>query len=158
MAASKKKKRIAKWKEKPQTEIVVTKNPDSFYNESPSWRFSDADVDPECPWSICKEHLQNDFWDSVLCRLQKFESMSYKEIFLQAKKQHHQIDVSKLNTVAIKRLEELRIEEEALYSLSISGTHRIYGYIINQNFHILWYDTNHGDNDTCVCRSKKKHT
>lgn len=75
---------------------------------------------------------------------------------MQGKKHHHEIDVLQLNKVAIKRLEELQLELEALRSLKISATHRIYGYIVDQTFYILWYDDNHGDNSTCVCRSRKK--
>lgn len=77
---------------------------------------------------------------------------------MQGKKHHHEINVLQLNKVAIKRLEELQLELEALCSLKISATHRIYGYIVEQTFYILWYDDNHEDNSMCVCRSRKKHT
>ena len=157
MAASKKKK-VVKCKQPPQTGIAVEKDPNRFFGSSPSWKFSGADMDPGCSWSICKQHLQNAFWDEVLTRLRAFESMSYEEIFVQGKKHHHEIDVLQLNKVAIKRLEELQLELEALRSLKISATHRIYGYSVDQTFDILWYDDNHGDNSTCVCRSRKKHT
>lgn len=56
------------------------------------------------------------------------------------------------------RLEEQHIEWDSLYSLRVMGTHRIYGYIIDAVFYILWYDDMHGDNNSCVCRSYKKHT
>ena len=51
-----------------------------------------------------------------------------------------------------------RIEANAVISLRIQATHRLYGYRIGSVFYILWYDNNHGDNYTCVCKSRKKHT
>lgn len=63
-----------------------------------------------------------------------------------------------LNKTVQNRLDELRIETKAVISLRMKGTYRLYGYRIGNVFYILWFDTNHGDNDTCVCRSRKKHT
>lgn len=40
----------------------------------------------------------------------------------------------------------------------ITGKHRLYGFMRGAVFNVLWYDLDHGDNDTCVCRSRKKHT
>lgn len=68
------------------------------------------------------------------------------------------MDVSTLNKIAVDRLNELEIEVDSLVSLTLSGTHRLYGYIVDAVFYVLWYDDNHGDNATCVCRSHKKHT
>lgn len=53
---------------------------------------------------------------------------------------------------------ERYIEAEALISLRMTGNHRLYGYMSGRVFNIIWYDDDHGDNDTCVCRSFKKHT
>ena len=68
------------------------------------------------------------------------------------------INVEDLNKFATDRLEELHIETEAVISLRLSATVRLYGYIVDSAFNILWYDCNHGDNYTCVCRSKKRRT
>lgn len=39
-----------------------------------------------------------------------------------------------------------------------SGISKIYGYMTGRVFNVLWYDDDHGDNSTCVCRSHLKHT
>lgn len=78
--------------------------------------------------------------------------------FLDVKKSNHSIEVKKLNKIASDRLEQLYIEAEALLSLRLTGTHRIYGYMNGAVFNILWIDLMHGDNEQCVCRSHKKHT
>lgn len=62
------------------------------------------------------------------------------------------------NPDAQKRLAQRHIEQDSIISLRLSATHRIYGYITGAVFNILWYDGNHGDNATCVCRSRLKHT
>ena len=64
-------------------------------------------------------------------------------------------NVEALNKCARDRLAERMIEYEAIYSLRITGKHRLYGYIIGSTFNLLWFDDDHGDNDNCVCRSYK---
>lgn len=73
------------------------------------------------------------------------------------KKNNHSIDVNLLNKVARDRLVELHIEAEAIVSMRLSATHRLYGYMTDKVFNILWFDDKHGDNSQCVCRSEKKH-
>ena len=68
------------------------------------------------------------------------------------------MSLTALIKIARDRLYELHIEAEAIMSLRINATHRLYGYLEGAVFHILWFDPNHGDNDNCVCRSHKKHT
>lgn len=77
---------------------------------------------------------------------------------IKGKKQNHSIEVSSFNKAAISRLNELKIVEEKLISLHLNGTLRIYGFLSLSTFVILWVDDDHGDNTTCVCRSKLKHT
>ena len=79
--------------------------------------------------------------------------MTWGQILLEGKKQNHSIVPEKLNKCARDRLIELRVEAEAIYSLRLGGTLRLYGYMNGATYSILWYDEDHGDNDTCVCRS-----
>lgn len=120
MAASKKKK-VVKCKQPPQTGVAVEKDPNRFFGSSPSWKFSGADMDPGCSWSICKQHLQNAFWDEVLTRLRAFESMSYEEIFVQGKKHHHEIDVLQLSVSAVpeKSIHKLGVLDTTSPAMSI---------------------------------------
>ena len=72
-----------------------------------------------------------------------------------AKKFHHHITVSDFNKCAIDRLMEIGVFEEELLSLRLGGNLRLYGYLVESTYVILWYDNDHGDNNTCVCRSYK---
>ncbi len=84
--------------------------------------------------------------------------MTWSEIIVKANKQNHSIDVDSLNKVAQDKLAKLHIEAESLLSLRLRGTIRLYGFMVGPVYSILWYDDDHGDNNTCVCRSSLKHT
>ncbi len=149
------KKEVKQSKKPIERSVVRTNNPDSFYKMNPSWRFNRCD---DVSWAFNQEHTGNYFWEIIFPYLKNLESKSWQEILVNDKKNNHLIQVSSLNTCAKNRLEEQHIEWDSLYSLRVMGTHRIYGYIIDAVFYILWYDDMHGDNNSCVCRSYKKHT
>lgn len=155
MAASKRKKQI-KQKETPKgRSIVLGGNPEQYYTKNPVWSFSSSDQEK---WPFTQEHIGDLIWEEILPRLKVLETQTWSEILVKDKKQNHAINVYDLNKAAQERLEERYIEAEALISLRMTGTHRLYGYMTGYVFHVLWYDNGHGDNETCVCRSYKKHT
>lgn len=153
MGASKKK---IKQKINPEErKIRQFQNADAFYNRNPAWNFSNCDKEQ---WSIYSTNVRNIFWDEIFPRLQNLEKQNWKDILVNGKKHNHSIKTESLNKIAIDRLNKLYMEAESLISLKVTGTHRIYGYINDFVFNILWIDLNHGDNSDCVCRSKKKNT
>ena len=153
MAGSKKK---IKQKEHPHNRKPVrSEKPNSFYSQNPSWNFSMAD--PDC-WSFTKDHIKDSIWTDIIPTMQKLETQTWDEIFIHTKKSNHSIAKSNLNKRAIKRIDELQLEADTIYSLRVNSTKRLYGLIDEGVFELLWYDDNHGDNSTCVCRSHKKHT
>ncbi|MBQ6698126.1 MAG: hypothetical protein IJN09_03710 [Oscillospiraceae bacterium] len=155
MAASKKKK-VPKTVALPTSRSVYRKeNPDSFYDKKPSWCFNSCDTEV---WALAEERVGRAIWTEILPYLKSMETRTWADIFVVSQKQNHSIEEDELTARARKRLFELRVESGSVYSLRISGTHRLYGYIIDSTFYILWYDVEHGDNDTCVCRSRMKHT
>jgi hypothetical protein len=154
MAACKKKKVIQK--ELPKGRHVEQKeNPDSYYDERPAWNFGSCDTEK---WGFTRENVGELLWTEVLPFLKNLEAKTWKEILVVSKKSHHSIDVGKLNSSAKERMAARYIEQDSVISLRLTGTHRIYGYMMGRVFNILWYDPEHGDNDTCVCRSYLKHT
>ena len=156
MADSKGKKGKIKQGGNPVRGIRIGGNPDSIMSSFPSWAFYDCDTDGD--WGFCRERLEHEFWDVIFPKLREFESMLWKDILLGAKKQNHTIDVKSLNKIARDRLTQLHVEAEAVQSLRLGGTIRLYGFLVGSVFHIIWYDTKHGDNSDCVCRSILKHT
>lgn len=149
------KKKVVQTKQPKGNNIVQGGNPDAYYAQHPAWNFLSCDKEK---WSLHSDGVQKIFWTEILPHFQGWETQTWKEILMDSKKQNHSIEVEYLNKVAIDRLTALYVEAEALISLRLTGTHRIYGYIKDSVFHILWVDLGHGDNTTCVCRSNKKHT
>lgn len=129
-------------------------NPNQYYSKNPSWCFRNADSEM---WAFTSDHV-GDLWIELLPYLSNMETRKWSEILVDANKQNHEIHVGKLNKVAITRLAELHIEAESMVSLRINGTTRLYGFMNGSVFNIVWYDDDHGDSNTCVCRSKLKHT
>lgn len=152
MAASKSKK-VKQEKRPPDPHVGQVQNPIAYYSLHPAWHFSSCDTDM---WRFTEADVGDVFWSEILPYLKSMETRTWGDIMVSAKKQNHSIAVDTLNPIAQKRFADLCIEAEAVISLRLSGTHRLYGYNVGQVFCILWYDNDHGDNDTCVCRSRKK--
>ncbi len=158
MRPSKKQKGQIRQGGTPEKGIRTGANPDSIMQEALSWSFADCDMDPQCRWSFCRQHLEADFWQTILPKLRQFETMTVSEIFVDAKKQNHQLSLDSLNKEAYDRFAQLKIEVEGIYSLRLGGKLRLYGFLVGSVYHIVWYDSDHGDNASCVCRSHLKHT
>lgn len=139
----------------PERNAVNQKDPNAYFLQFPSWCFHTCD---NSEWIFSKEKVGDSFWDEILPFLKNIEMRTWGEILNDSSKQNHLIEPSELNRIAQKRLEDMYVEAESILSLRLSGKHRIYGYLIGSVFNILWYDNDHGDNNTCVCRSHKKHT
>lgn len=87
-------------------------------------------------------------------KLAAFETRTLNEIFIASKKQNHAVPVKGLCSDAQKRLEELRLlDVDEVYCLHLSGTERVWGFLIQNVLNLLWWDPEH-----CVCPSEKKHT
>lgn len=155
MAGSKRKKEV-KQKEIPCGKHVAQGgNPERYYSENPAWTFANSDQEM---LAFSKNHIGDTFWTEILPRLKALETQTWNEILVHDKKQNHSLNPGELNKVAQDRLASKFIEAESLISLRMTGTHRLYGYMTGRVFNILWYDDDHGDNDSCVCRSHLKHT
>lgn len=139
-----------------EKEVRYGGNPDTVYKQYPSWTFVQCDRNGR--WAFNKENVGENFWDTVLPFFQSIGTQTWNDILLRAKKQHHIIPVEELNKCARDRLKELQIECDEVISLRVGSTIRIYGKWQMATCSVLWYDRNHGDNDTCVCRSSLKHT
>ena len=155
MAGSKRKKEV-KQKVVPNGRYIAQGgDPERYYCEYPAWAFANSDQEM---WAFSQDHMGESFWTEVLPRLKALEAKTWSEILVRDKKQNHSLNLDELNKTARDRLISKYIEAESLISLRITGNHRLYGYMIGRVFNVLWYDDDHGDNSTCICRSHLKHT
>ena len=134
-----------------------TVDTDGFYRHKPAWNFHTCIPTVE-RWRFDQDHVGTLLWSEIIPFFVSLETKTWQEILITNKKQNHSISVSDLHNEAAKCLEALQIDTEQIISLRLNGTHRIYGYIEGHTFCLLWFDLDHGDNDTCVCRSYLKHT
>lgn len=155
MAGSNKYKRIKQNEYPIGKGIIQGGNPNQYYLQSPAWTFANSDQDM---WAFSKEHVGELIWTEIIPQLRNLETQTWSEILVKDKKKNHSLYLNELNKTARDRLTERYIEAESLISLRITGTHRLYGYMAENVFNILWYDDEHGDNSKCVCRSHLKHT
>lgn len=117
---------------------------DYYMTQHPSWRFFQRDRERWVFDYACAQELL------------PFERMTWGEILAQSHNNSHSVDVTGMNKCARDRLTELQIFDDRIVSLRLQGKIRVYGILQGSALSILWYDTDHGDNDTCVYRSRKK--
>lgn len=83
-------------------------------------------------------------------RLSFFESMTWEEILVRSKKQHHSIEITALCPEAQRRIEEKKLLLDKVVSLRLSGRERVFGYLENGVLVLLFWDPLHQ-----VCPSLK---
>ena len=148
-------KKIKQKKDPKSREVQQIEQPDAYYSKTPRWAFGSCD---KRKWSFTVDGAGTAFWDEILPHFQAWENMTWQEILVSHKQSNHSINVKDLNKEARDRLIDLKIGTDSIISLRLSGKHRLYGIITDATFCIIWYDTDHGDNPDCVCRSHLKYT
>jgi len=129
----------------------ISEDPESYLAQKPAWRFNAFDWDG--PWGVdacaaakwrlhIEQHLAN------------LETMTWSEILKTAggKKagrgnNHHPIEREKFSKEARRRLEELCIYAEQLFSLRLEKCVRLYGIRQGNCLQVLWFDPWHCDRD-----------
>ena len=116
-------------------------------DDFPVWRFSTADLNGPFLWPKTKDEEL-----AIVEKLHQFDSMAWKSI---EGKTHHFLSLTSMSKEAIKRLEDLKKDDdiENLFSFHLSGRQRIIAIRHGKVAKLLWYDPQHG-----VAPSKLKHT
>jgi len=124
--------------------------PPSFNEDPPSWRISKIEMSDPFGW----HEIDRGKLDDVRRKLAQFESMTWNEILVRSKKQHHSVSVADLCGEAKNRLMEVGLGDvETLVSLRLSGKERVWGWRQGATLLILWWDPDHA-----ICPSLLKHT
>ena len=125
---------------------------------NPAWRIQAMQLCDPYGWHIVNVDKLNEIISKLAC----FESMTWAEILIQARKQNHSVEVWNLEKSARDRLKELGLADtqsedppkvEELISLHLCGKERIWGFLDGRVLHLLWWDPDHE-----VCPSILKHT
>jgi hypothetical protein len=114
-----------------------------------SWRF--CHVDHEGPWAF--DGVGPETMRLIMGKLASFETMTRAEAFCGHPGKDY--DVADIPTPeALLRLEMLGIGDMTrIARLQLTGQQRLYGFLVNAVFHIVWWDPEHQ-----IWPSKKKNT
>lgn len=127
-----------------------TSDPISYYDINPSWRISRIELVDPYGWHT----LDINLIASIKIKLSCFETMTWREILMDAKKQNHFVSISDLSSQAQAHLKNTGQDDiDQLVSLRLTGTQRVWGIWEKGVLNLLWWDPYHQ-----VCSSKKKHT
>jgi hypothetical protein len=115
------------------------------------WRFQH--VDNEGPWGV--ERLEPGDLVELLNRLVAVESQTIRELFNNGEEPGKHYEAHRLpNKQAQERLTALNLGDMTRVSrLRFGGKPRLYGFLIDNVFHVLWWDREHE-----VWPSQKKNT
>lgn len=105
------------------------------------WRFEHVDNDG--PWGFVG--LQADAISGLLAQLVQFEKMTVNEAFHRGDYPGKCYDLEALpNARALERLEERQLaDQDKIWRLRIGGTGRLYGFLADNVFHVVFWDPDH---------------
>ncbi|MBL8228674.1 MAG: hypothetical protein JNL98_09360 [Bryobacterales bacterium] len=101
---------------------IVAEAPERYYSHTPAWRLSQIQMVGPLGWHT----LDRTSVMAIHGKLKSFESMTWREILLSAKKQHQSVDVARLSPEAQRQLEEIGygdLDKIVSLRLSANGTH-----------------------------------
>lgn len=133
----------------------TVQNPNSFHGQRPIWAFSCCDFE-HSKWGISNNPRA---LDKLLKKLKAWEGQTWGEILSDTSgrncnSKNHSIETYKIIKEARDRLVEINLSQyDSLYSLSVTGTMRLWGTITNGIFMIIWIDEKHE-----ICPVGKRHT
>lgn len=139
-------KKVVRQKEQAHNSKIPIniENPDGYLKKHPIWAFQHCDMSHE-KWSIknCAE-----FYDGIIDKLISFEGQTWGEIQAASGGRskgtnNHFENISELCKDAQKRINELHMDIDQVFSLRLTGTVRLYGIIEDGVFNVLWYDPKH---------------
>lgn len=114
------------------------------------WRFHGLDQDGR--WSIA--NVEGSKLVEVLVKLGSFEQQTIRELFYDGEEPGKHYDVEDLPKDSHDRLVQLGREDETkIARLRLTGAQRLYGFLREHVFHVLWWDPQHE-----VYPSKKRNT
>ncbi|MEU4388919.1 hypothetical protein [Promicromonospora sp. NPDC023805] len=114
------------------------------------WRFGDLDHE----WDFSLNAITPEHLTDLLRRLGHFETMQVGQLLSQGAAVGTRYQVAEMRPEIQARLLELeRDDEDSVVRLACGGKPRLYGFLREHVFHVLWWDPEH-----LICPSKLKHT
>lgn len=107
------------------------------------WSATEVDhpVAEEWDWDLAPKETAD-----LLRLLEGLDGLTWREVRQQSAgghRRHHDQPVASICTAAQRRLEELELDLETIFRLRDGSLLRIWGYIQDAVFRIIWYDRHH---------------
>ncbi|BBQ51281.1 hypothetical protein WP2S18C03_03620 [Aeromonas veronii] len=113
-----------------------------------TWCCTKADLEDIWSWGEHRAWEQHE-WDEVIHPpFKDFAKLTWKEIDSHSSdtghKKHHDHGVSDLIEEAQQRWRDLDLEQfETVFRFRLGNTGRVWGFIVQAHFHIVWWDRKH---------------
>ena len=124
----------------------ISQNPDQLLTQKVCFSTDRMDEGGEWGWS----HFEGKSLKNFLKKLLNFQNYNITELKGQGS---HLVSIRDLILQARRRLEEIPVDTEKLFSLRFSGKERAWCILDRNILALLWWDPKHE-----VCPSHKKHT
>jgi hypothetical protein len=118
----------------------IAEDPQAYSNMKACWRVRAIRLSSPYGWhELTLEEL-----GEIQQKLAMFESMTWNEIFVIARKQNHAIPVSKLRcSIARKWMERNMPDQDTLWTLRLSGAERVWGVLSGGAYQVIFWDPEH---------------
>ena len=135
-------------KKQPKAAFAITlrdKSPklvpvETFYHLRPAWRVARMEIVDPFGW----HKIPADKIHEIRGKLGGFEGQTWADIITKSQNNNHFMAVTKICDAAQARLNALHLDDtDALFSLRLSGTERIWGILDNGVMLVLWWDPFH---------------
>lgn len=118
----------------------IGSDPQDYYQKNPAWRISKMEFVDPFGWHILDVNKVLDIQKKLI----GFESMTWREILVDSRKQNHTVSVESLCKQARDRLTEIDLDDlDELTSLRLSGAERVWGILDQGIMNLLWWDPDH---------------
>ena len=132
---------------------TILENPDSFLDENPAWDFTKFDELHE-KWGLnCQEEkvLKDFFYCLKFQQTRKWKEILHDTNGRSHYPRHKNINITLLIGEVSKRLNDLHLEYDELFSMSVNNHFRVWGILENGKLYILWLDPHH---DLYKCKER----
>jgi len=119
--------------------VRVEADPESLDGKPFCWRTSELDLGGRWGWFAVHPCLLH---RHILPKMHDYESMTWADV-KSGTGSHEGVEVDALLVEARERLNSMGIEDDALFSLRLSGKQRVWGIRRGLYLYVLWWDPEH---------------
>lgn len=112
------------------------------------WCRSQADLKDSWSWGEPRAWTDNEWSNTIYPKFLEFSRLTWGEIDQfsseSGHKMHHGHEICSVTQEAQDRWLELKLEQfDTVFRFRLGGTKRVWGYIVQGHFHIIWWDRSH---------------